>query len=329
LFSTLIMRKALLVLTFFCYTTLACSQGVQQEYTDGIAKAATLFAKENYRASAQAYSDAFKTNGWMGTIPDRYNAACAWASAKIPDSAFSQLEKIALRGKFFDYHRLNNEASLKSLHSDNRWKTLISIIKENKNQLYPQLDLPLSEELDSVYDQDQKYRMQLSAAGALHGWDSKQVKDLSVLINRADSLNILKVSRILDERGWLGSEVAGSNGNFALFLVVQHASLKIQEKYLPFLQAAVKKGNAQPSNLALLTDRIAIRRGKKQIYGTQVQQSPDTFIYSISPLEDPDHVDERRAKMGLGPLAEYVLQWKIKWDVDEYKKSLEGLEEKK
>jgi hypothetical protein len=27
--------------------------------------------------------------------------------------------------------------------------------------------------------------------------------------------------------------------------------------------------------------------------------------------------------MGLGPLAEYVRQWKIKWDVNEYKKSLE------
>jgi hypothetical protein len=323
------MKKALLILTFFCYTTLAFSQAVQQVYTDGTAKAASLFAEKNYRGSAHAYSDAFKTNGWMGTIPDRYNAACAWALAEIPDSAFSQLEKIALRGKFFNYNRLNNEVSLKSLHSDKRWKSLISIIKENKNQLYPLLDLPLSDGLDSILDQDQKYRMQLNAAGTRYGWDSKQVKDLTVSINKADSLNILKVSRILDERGWLGSDVVGSNGNFGLFLVVQHASLEIQEKYLPLLQEAVKKGKAQPSNLALLTDRIAIRSGKKQIYGTQIQQSPDTFIYSIFPLEDPDHVDERRVKMGLGPLADYVLQWKIKWDVEDYKKSVERLEDKR
>jgi len=296
-------------------------QSSAQEYPDRIDKAASLFAEQKYKASAYAYSDAFKNNGWMGAVQDRYNAACAWALAGVPDSAFVQLEKIASRGKYVNYSRLNNEPKLKSLHSDKRWKTIISIVRENKNLLYPQMDLSLSEELDSILVQDQKYRMQLNAVGTQYGWDSKQVKGLWLLINRADSTNSLRVSKILDERGWLGPDVIGTNGSSALFLVVQHASLKIQEKYLPLLQDAVKKGIEQPSRLALLTDRIAIRNGKKQIYGTQIVQSPDTFTYSISPLEDPDHVDKRRAQMGLGPLADYVSQWKIKWDVDEYKKS--------
>jgi hypothetical protein len=323
------MKNTLLVLTFLFYTTLTFSQGIQQEYPVEIEKAASLFAEKKFKASAFAYTDAFKRNGGMGAIPDRYNAACAWALAGIPDSAFVQLTKIASPGKYYNYNRLNNEPKLKSLHTDKRWEAFMSIVKENKDKLYPRLDLSLSEQLDSILEQDQKYRIQLNAAGSKYGWASEQVKGLWVLINNADSLNTLKVSRILDYRGWLGPDAIGSNGSSALFLVVQHANLNIQEKYLPLLQDAIKKDNAQPSQLALLTDRVAIRSGKKQVYGTQIQQSPDTFIYSISPMEDPDHVDERRAKMGLGPLADYVSQWKIKWHKNEYKKSLEKQAEKK
>jgi hypothetical protein len=318
------MRNTLLILTILFYTTLTFGQAIQKEYLVDIEKAASLFAEKKFKASAYAYSDAFKRNGWMGAIPDRYNAACAWALAEIPDSAFSQLEKVALRGKYFNYNRLNNESSLKSLHLDKRWKAMISIVKENKDRFYPHLDLTLSEELDSILQQDQKYRIQLNASGAQYGWDSKQVKELWVLINRADSLNVLKISKILDERGWLGPDIAGTDGNRALFLVVQHANSKVQEKYLPLLQNAVNEGKAQASQLALLIDRVAISQGKKQIYGSQIQQDPVTFTYTIFPLEDPDHVDERRAKMGLGPLADYVRQWKIKWDINEYKKSLKN-----
>jgi hypothetical protein len=45
-------------------------------------------------------------------------------------------------------------------------------------------------------------------------------------------------------------------------------------------------------------------------------------------LADPDHVDERRASVGLQPLAAYVEHWKITWDVEAYKKQLPELEAK-
>ena len=36
------------------------------------------------------------------------------------------------------------------------------------------------------------------------------------------------------------------------------------------------------------------------------------IFISVSPLEDPDNVDKRRAEVGLGPLADYVSNWNIK-----------------
>ena len=46
----------------------------------------------------------------------------------------------------------------------------------------------------------------------------------------------------------------------------------------------------------------------------------------MSPLEDPDRVDERRASVGLGTLADYVSHWNMTWDVESYKKQLPELE---
>jgi hypothetical protein len=50
--------------------------------------------------------------------------------------------------------------------------------------------------------------------------------------------------------------------------------------------------------------------------------------YYISPMEDPDHVDARRAEVGLQPLAEYVQHWNLKWDVATYKKQLPEIEKR-
>jgi hypothetical protein len=39
-------------------------------------------------------------------------------------------------------------------------------------------------------------------------------------------------------------------------------------------------------------------------------------------------VDDRRALVGLPPLADYVSNWEIKWDPDQYKKDLPEIEAK-
>lgn len=134
-------------------------------------------------------------------------------------------------------------------------------------------------------------------------------------INEKDARNLIKIQKILDEKGWLGQDVIGGRGNMTLFLVIQHAPIEIQEKYLPMMREAVKKNNAQPSSLALLEDRIALRTGKRQIYGSQI--------------ENPEKVDERRAKVGLGTLQDYISNWNITWDIEKHKEMTEKLEAKK
>ena len=196
--------------------------------------------------------------------------------------------------------------------------------KDTKEQQHsaPKFNRALASKLDSIYTEDQKYRLQLDSIENKHGWKSKEIQDVWQLIKLSDSSNLVSVDAILQEHGWLGRRQVGEKGSSALFLVIQHADIETKEKYLPLLQKVVEQGDANGSNLALLTDRIALSRGRKQIYGSQLEQDPKSQTYVLSPLEDPDHVDERRAKMDMEPIADYLQAWDIVWDVEAFKKTM-------
>ena len=322
------MKQTALIIAFFFTTTLTFGQNIPQEYFDLVKKADSLYNAKDFRNSANKYSDAFKANGWKGLPNDRYNAACSWALAAVPDSAFFQLDRIATKSNYTNYGHITTDPDLNSLHNDNRWKTLLEKIKQNKDKAEANLNKPLVAILDSIYVEDQTYRQQIDGIEKKYGWESKEMKAHWKIINEKDSINLIKVKSILDKYGWLGADVVGGQGNSTLFLVIQHSDQATQEKYLPMMREAVKNGKAQGSSLALLEDRAALGQGKRQIYGSQIGRDPETQIYYVSPLEDPDNVDKRRAGVGLGPLSDYVSRWQIKWDVEQYKKDLPKLEEK-
>jgi hypothetical protein len=314
-----------IIVSFILLNSVACQvQEEKSDYADLIKKADSLYSAKDFKNSALAYSDAFKLLGGKGNINDRYNAACSWALAKVPDSAFFNLERIAKSGYYQDYEHLMNDEDLKSLYDDKRWKPLTVLVKENKDKADAKLNKPLAAKLDSIYEADQFLRVKAQELEKKQKPGSEQVQQIWKQINLSDSINLVKVKAILDTYGWLGADVVGNQGNSALFLVIQHADLKTQEKYLPMMRDAVKNGKAYGSSLALLEDRIEIRNGRKQIYGSQLGMDANNRYY-VSPLVDPDHVDQRRASVGLEPLADYVKLWDMTWNIDLYKKDLPRL----
>lgn len=261
-------------------------------------------------------------------MDDRYNAACCYALANKPDSSFVQLFKIARNANYTSLGHITTDPDLTSLHADKQWDELIGIIKANKEKTEANLDKPLVAILDTIYQEDQKYRQQISRIEEKNGWESPEMKALWKIIDKKDSINLVKVKEILDERGWLGADVIGEQGNSTLFLVIQHSNIETQEKYLPMMREAVQKKNARPSELALLEDRVALGTGKKQIYGSQISQDPKTGKYYVRPLVDPENVDKRRAEVGLDPIQNYISNYGMTWNVEEYKKQQTEIEAK-
>jgi hypothetical protein len=72
------------------------------------------------------------------------------------------------------------------------------------------------------------------------------------------------------------------------------------------MRGEVEKGNASPSDYALLTDRVNLNTGTKQIYGTQVAYNTKTGQAYPKPLKDSANVNERRKAMGLDPIEAYL-----------------------
>ena len=73
----------------------------------------------------------------------------------------------------------------------------------------------------------------------------------------------------------------------------------------PLMAPLVGTGEAAAAEFALLTDRVRLARGQKQLYGTQF--APDeNGVRRPRPIEDLEHLDSRRDEMGLAPIEDYA-----------------------
>lgn len=312
------MRKKLLILftLLLLFQEQTFSQ-ISDLYLKNVKEADSLYKIKEFKKASDKFTAAFQANNWKGYTDDRYKASKAWALAGVADSAFAQLYRIVEfgktrdQGKYMQESYIKNDSTFNTLHKSPEWGKLFVLMNKNLSQFESKYDRKLIASLDTIFQNDQRYRLKSDSVEKKFGHNSKENIQLISETNFNDSLNTIKVKNIIDKYGWLGEDVIGANGNRTLFLVIQHADIVTQEKYLPILRDAVKNSRARGSQLALLEDRINIKHGRKQIYGSQIMQDPLTRKYLVLPIEDPQNVDLRRKEVGLGPLKDYVKQWDI------------------
>lgn len=289
----------------------------QINYKSIISEAEKLYSAKDYEKSTNKYQEAFKIE--QKNPSDLYNGACSAALSGHAEIAFEWLN-LSVKNGWDNKEHLKTDPDLNSLHESGKWNELIAYLQKEIDKREKGYDKPLQNKLLSIFKDDQSIRQQLIATQKEFGYKSKQVDSLGKIMSYHDSIDLIKVKEILDTYGWVGADKVGRQGNETLFLVIQHSDLETQKKYLPMMREAVKKKNASPSALALLEDRVALREGKMQIYGSQIGMDEQTGRMYVLPLEDPDNVDKRRSEVGLGPIADYVKNWDIIWNVEEYKK---------
>ncbi|MFC6559854.1 DUF6624 domain-containing protein [Nonomuraea cavernae] len=125
---------------------------------------------------------------------------------------------------------------------------------------------------------------------------------------RVEEANTLRMKQILDTYGWPGRSLVGEDGAKAAWALVQHSDLDLafQRRGLVLMRKAVDDGDAEPSELAFLEDRVRVAEGRPQVYGTQWELTPEGEWRPRTPIEDEARVDERRAGAGMKPLREYL-----------------------
>lgn len=302
------------------------SQSMPAEYSSWVKKADSLYAAGNFTSSAEAYRTGFGFLGGKAYPKDRYNAACSYALAGIPDSAFKHLTSLYNKTVYLRTDFLLTDKDFNSIHSDKRWKNLIRDLKKREKAESRHHNKKLIAQLNEIYTEDQKYRQMIDSVQGKYGRESNEMKSLWKTMARVDSMNLIEVKKILDKHGWLGPEVITSKGSSTLFLVIQHSDQRTQEKYLPMMREAANNGKASLSDLALLEDRVLLGQGKKQKYGSQIGYDKEKKVNYVLPLEDPINVDKRRADMNLGSIADYIAHWGLVWDTEVYIKEMEERE---
>lgn len=177
-------------------------------------------------------------------------------------------------------------------------RKLREIIKNRSNKSVTIIDIDCEDTnsiLEKIYTSDQGNR------GSNKKIDSK-----------IDRQNLVKVVSIIEN---CGVTRLGRKEMLTVWLVLQHADQYNRKKYFPLLKSEAEKGNLKKSRIALMEDRILVMDDKKQIYGSQITKDHKTGKWKLHDLENPEEVNQRRLKVGLKPLQDYVKKWDIEFNI--------------
>ncbi|MEU9470804.1 DUF6624 domain-containing protein [Streptomyces avermitilis] len=119
----------------------------------------------------------------------------------------------------------------------------------------------------------------------------------------ADHANTEVLRRILAEHDWPGHRLVGPDAAQAAWSIALHSNDEpdFQRAATTLLERAVQAGDALIQHWAHLHDRTLITSGRDQEYGTQLLLCADSI--ELCPLRAPESLDERRAGVGLQPIA--------------------------
>lgn len=159
----------------------------------------------------------------------------------------------------------------------------------------------LAVELIAMAEEDQRVRGELLAEGVLfNGYHPRMAE--------VHHRNAVRLAAIMMVMGWPGRTVVGREAADAAWLVLQHSigDPAVMRRGLELLRS-LPRGEVDPIQLAMLEDRVRTFSGLPQIYGTQFDWD-ERGEMQPRPIEDAGHVDERRAAIGLPPLAEKLAE---------------------
>jgi hypothetical protein len=161
-------------------------------------------------------------------------------------------------------------------------------------------DIRLRRELIDRLKVDQAVRMEM-----IQNDVTKPTKQLQKRMRSIDEETEAFLKQAVRRHGWPGIDVAGLQGSGAASTMLMHVGKKTQKQMLPMVEAAFMRGTVTGVTYAMLVDHVRVADGKKQLYGTMAKPFDEKREVVFLPIEDEAGVDERRARMGLPPLAQY------------------------
>lgn len=165
------------------------------------------------------------------------------------------------------------------------------------------INLNLADELIQMMKEDQQVLQALFNAGELPS------ESYHPRMKALHEQNASRLKTMIGRHGWPGMSLVGEEASRAAWLVAQHAvsDPEFMAECVGLLEDAVAREDVAGWQLAFLQDRVRTLAGKLQYYGTQFDVDEKGWP-TLFPIEEPDTVNERRARLGLNSLEERLEQ---------------------
>jgi len=123
---------------------------------------------------------------------------------------------------------------------------------------------------------------------------------------RVDGTSTAYLKELIQTIDWVDQTTYGEAVSNHAWLLVQHADnhVDLQREVLKRMEPLLANDEVSAKNYAYLWDRVAVNEDRKQRYGTQPTWECTDGQLTLKPLEDPEGVNPRRAKMGLNTVEE-------------------------
>jgi hypothetical protein len=159
-------------------------------------------------------------------------------------------------------------------------------------------DLALQKQILGMSKEDQEVRMKEIATS-----DPERPEILKQM-EQTDSRLTSELKQIVAAHGWPTIALVGAKASQAAAVILIHSpDHDWQEQLIPQLQKLVGREQILGSDIATLIDRVLVSQGKLQRFGTQFKITDGKMV--MEPVEDPKHLEKRRAHYMLPPMAIY------------------------
>ena len=256
----------------------------QDDYWRLIFHADSLYEQGRYDDAIRVYTEAFADDRYI--FPSKLSSVAYKLRMVDKDEAAYKFDKHRIRMEK-DYYQMPDSATVPSYEDE-----------FDKRAVIYNYDLSLKNHLEEMLERDQAYRTQWILSRQLHHEETQRDIALRLRADSIDSLNQVEIRQILKEHGFPKKTEVGTSACEAAWIIIQHAPVDVQKEYLPMLERAATEGNIQAALVAALHDRIDVREGHPQKYGTQRNSN------GLCPLLNEKMVNQWRKEVGLPPLDE-------------------------
>jgi hypothetical protein len=166
---------------------------------------------------------------------------------------------------------------------------------------------------------------------ALLEWDPPQEAPLAARrVVTAVRGNTARLREIVSAHGWPGRSLVGEDGATAAWLLLQHTNSRVTtirsadgdefcRSCVTLLRDAVTQGEAHPRHLAAVADSLRLSNDEPPEFASLPEQYPVDRDGRAVVRQDVDQaaIDERRAAIGLRPLATDIARYQESGRVNE------------